>query len=104
MLTGLMVGEDKERWKLNLTWLVMAFSFLLGAAHFEYAFYFIRKHPAIKRLELTKEQLRVMVESNAEDEAAFVEGTVEFIRTMFTPGNPNYRGLKVYSGNAQRFF
>merc|ERR1711879_604343 len=56
-----------------------------------------------KRQQISPDMLKMMIETNAEDEDRFIEGTVELVRDMLTKGNLQYRNIRFHHGMAQRF-
>ncbi|CAE7576016.1 unnamed protein product [Symbiodinium natans] len=103
LLFGLITGEGRDRSRMNLAWLVAGLSFLTGMLLMDFVFTLIHRHPAMKRLQYTPEQIKTMLETNAQDEESFVDDMCKLLRGMLTPGSPEYRGLKMWSGTAQRF-
>jgi len=111
MQIGMMLGPSAfaalvgsgDRNRMNLCWLAAGSLFFVGFCACELAFALMARHPALRREQLTPEQIRVMVETKAEDEAQFVDEMCTLLRKMLTKGDPEYRNLRLWSGDAQRF-
>ncbi|CAE7162946.1 unnamed protein product [Symbiodinium pilosum] len=103
LLFGLITGDSQDRARMNIAWLVAGISFLVGMLLMDFCFTLIYRHPVMKNLKYTPEQIKTMLETNAEDEEIFVENMCKLLRGMLTRGSPEYRGVKLWSGVAQRF-
>merc|ERR550525_113681 len=88
---------------MNLAWLLAGAFFVIGFICFEVAFALIGRHPATKMSMLTADQIRVKLETHAEDEDKFVDDMCSLLRLMLTKGNPECRNVRLWSGRAQRF-
>ncbi|OLP93901.1 hypothetical protein AK812_SmicGene24134 [Symbiodinium microadriaticum] len=103
LLFGLITGDTQDRSRMNLAWLVAGLSFLTGMLLMDFCFTLISRHPVMRKLTYTPEQIKTMLETNAQEEEVFVDDMCKLLRGMLTQGSPEYRGIKLWSGVAQRF-
>eukprot|EP00439_Symbiodinium_sp_Y106_P037886 s1303_g4.t1 len=103
LLFGLITGDAQDRSRMNLAWLVAGISFLVGMLLMDFCFTLISRHPVMRKLTYTPEQIKTMLETNAQEEEVFVDDMCKLLRGMLTQGSPEYRGIKLWSGVAQRF-
>mmetsp|Transcript_11302 Transcript_11302/g.19783 ORF Transcript_11302/g.19783 Transcript_11302/m.19783 type:complete len:635 (+) Transcript_11302:49-1953(+) len=103
LLFGLITGDKRDRTRMNIAWLVAGLSFFAGTLILDLCFTLINQHPVMKRLKMTPEQIKTMLETQAKEEEVFVDDMCKLLRGMLTQGSPEYRGLRLWSGTAQRF-
>jgi len=103
LIFSAIIGEQKERYRMNLAWLLAGICFAIGTLLFEISFTMINRHPAMKRLKMSPRQVRIALESGAQDEEEFVDEMCTLLRAMMTKGDPQCRNLHLWHGNAQKF-
>ena len=82
------LGEGQERWRMNMAWIIAGICFALGALLADLALTLIQRHPVMKKLHYTPEQIKIMVETGAKDREIFVEEMCKKLRGMLTEGDP----------------
>jgi len=100
---GVIVGDSQERFRMNIAWLVAGISFAIGAILMDIAMMMAQRHPVMKRLKYTPEQVQIMIETGAKEQDVFVDDMCKKVRGMLTEGHPDFRGARLFSGVAQRF-
>ncbi|CAJ1451229.1 unnamed protein product, partial [Effrenium voratum] len=103
LIFGQIVGDSRDRLRMNLAWLIAAVCMLTGVLLLDFSMVMVNRHPVMKRVNLTSEQLKIMLSTDAKDQDDFVEEMCQKLRGMLTPGHADYRGVRVFSGVAQRF-
>jgi len=103
LLFSAICGEEQERSRMDMALLVGGIFFFCGYICFELGFIAIAVHPVTKMSKLTPEQVQRKLETHAIDEDKFIDEMCSLVRLMLTKGNPEYRNVKLWSGNAQRF-
>lgn len=100
---GAIVGDSQDRNRMNIAWLVAGICFALGAVTMDLSMILIHRHPVMKRLKYSPEQVKIMIETGAKEQEVFVEDMCKKLRGMLTEGHPDFRGARLWSGVAQRF-